>query len=293
MYFINSDENLIYEAVGYRVPNVLIEAGVSVKESGKRYLELIGLFNTSKLTEAQTEEFFTLLTKFEQKELLLELAGEKVKSFAEEDVLKIENKALLMAAGGSILSLPVKTALKNAASMKLAWGEQDFNTYLSEAFNSSMQIATETSDSLVMESIVSEFVPVYMIGNPGRIPEAQLTTRKIYFSEVNDWESYIQAVEKHYNDIENGNLRFLYLECYYIVENQLFDALLLDKSNEWIEKVILAQPGFDSYFLAAIINTYRENDDSILKYLNLAESVAVSQDEKDSLEELKRYLEDQ
>jgi len=292
MYFITADERVIYEAVGFRAPEALTEAGRNVKESGKKYLELVDIYNTSTLTDAQNEEFFNLLSRFEQKELLVDLAGERIKTFTEEDILKTSNKSILLAAGGDILSFPVKTLMKNALTVKSAWGEEDFNTYLSEAFNSSMLSATETGDTALVEFIVNEFIPVFMMSFPERIPEAQLTTWKIYFTETNDWENYIRAVEKHYNSFENGNLKFLYFETYYIVENQLFDPVLLDKSNEWMERVIEVQADFETFFLAAIVNTYRENFDLTLKYMNLAEGVAVSQDEKDSLEELKIYIDE-
>ncbi len=292
MYFINSGEELIYELIGYREPEALVDAGKLVKESGKRFMELTGLYNSTTFTDDQRDEFITLLIKFGQKELLSDLAGEKMKSFTEADILDPANKAILLAVGGDILSFPVKTALKNPTSLKESWGEQDFNTYLSEAFNVSMLKATELYDTALMESIAEEFVPVYMMDNTDRIPEAKLTTRKIYYSEVKDWERYIQAVESHFNDFEMGNLRFLYLEVYYIVENQLFEPQLLDKSNEWLEMVIARQPDFEAYFLAAIVNTYREDKVASLKWMNMAESVAVTQDERDSLEELRKYLEE-
>jgi thiol-disulfide isomerase/thioredoxin len=293
LYFINSEEKLIYEAVGYREPDALILAGTAVKESGKRYLELSEIYNSSSLTPEQTEEFMGLLAKFEQKDILALLAADKIKSFTEADILNPANMAIIQAVGGDIESFPVKTAMHNADSMKNSWGEQDFNQFLSEAFNLSMQRATQDGDSALMEKIATEFIPVYMKANPDRIPEAQLTTRKIYYSEVKDWKNYIESVENHFRDFQNGNPRFLYLESYYIVENQLFEPELLNKANEWLEKIIAIHPDFESYFLAAIVNTYNNNSDATKKWMELAEGLAVSQDEKDSLEELKKFLQEQ
>ena len=291
MYFINSDEVSINLLVGYRDAEALVNAGKVVKEYGTRYLELNKLYNTALLTDLQTEELMKLFAKFEKKDELAVLAESRLKTFTEADILNPSNKSIVLAAPGDIESLPVKTVLGNAKSLKELWGQEEFNQYLSNSFDKSMQNATESVDSIKMELIAEVLIPVYMMDNPDRIPEAKLTTRKIYYSQIEDWDEYIQSVEKHYNDFENGNLRFLYLESYYIIENQLYNTRLLNKSMEWLEKVIAINPGFDTYFLAAIINTYREDKGASVLWMNKAESVAVTDDEKASLEELKKYLE--
>jgi thiol-disulfide isomerase/thioredoxin len=291
LYYINADEKLIHELVGYRDPEAFINAGKIVKDFGKRYIELDTLYNSLTLNDLQTDEFMDILSILGKKDVLSILAGIKIKNYSEADILDPANKSVVMAVVSEMDSFPVYTVMKNSLPLKTLWGQEDFNQYLSEAFDLTMQKAVESRDSVLMEKIAGKFVPVYMMDNPDRIPEATLTTRKIYFSQTEDWENYIKSVEKHYNDFENGNLRFLYQETYYIIENQLFNSKLLNKSLEWIEKVITIQPDFDSYFLAAVVNTYRDDKEAAQLWMNKAESVAVSDDEKASLEELKKYLE--
>jgi thiol-disulfide isomerase/thioredoxin len=293
LYFINPDEKLINRMIGYRDPEALTDAGKAVKDFGKRFMELDELFSSSKLTDSQTDEFMGLLLKFGKKDELAVLAGIKLKSFTEADVINPLNKAVVMAVVSEIDSFPVNVVLKNAILVKTAWGKEDFNQYLSESFDLSMQRAATLLDSALMEKIAGELVPVYMMDNPERIPEAKLTTRKIFFSQTEEWDAYILAVDKYFNEFESGNIRFLYNESYYIVENQLFNPKLLEKSMEWIQKVIAAKPEFDCYFLAAVISTYQDNKEASRGWMSKAESLATTDDERASLDELKKYLEAQ
>jgi len=293
MYFISASEAMIYQVVGYREPEALVASGTTVKESGKRYMELLGLFkSTNSLTPDQSVEFLNLSVKFEDKYHINLLAKDIAAFYTESDILNPDNKAIVMAVGGDIDSENVKWVIKNAANLKVAWGLNDFGQYLSEVFNVTMASAAETRDSLRMERIASEFIPVYMIDMPDRIAEAQLTTRKIYYAQTENWKNYVSSVEKHAEEFESLNPVFLYSEAYYVVENQLVNPFLLDKANEWVSAAILQSPNFESYFLAAIINAYRGDNESTLKWINLAENAAVSEDEKDSLEQLWIFLED-
>jgi thiol-disulfide isomerase/thioredoxin len=291
LYFIDADEELICRLVGYRNPEALIEAGKQVKESGKRYLQLNALYKSATLKDSQTDEFIALLSKFGHEGLLAEIAGEKIKDYKDADILNPSNKVILMAAGGSINSNQVKTILKNATTIKASWGKDDFEKYLLQVFNESMQAATYRADSALMEQIADELIPVFLMDDSARISETKLKTRKIYFAQLEDWDNYILAVENYYKNFENGNPKFLYTESYYIIENQLNNKILLDKCNEWLEKVIPVQPDFDTYFLAALVNTYREDSEATRKWMNKAESIAITDEQKASLDELKKYLE--
>lgn len=290
LYFINSDEALIYESVGYSDGEALVNKGKLVKESGKRYNELTVKFNLLTITELEKQEFIDLLVKFENNELLAILAEEKIKTFTTEDILNPLNKDIIVMYSAELESVVCQTVLKNASKLELSWGPEDLNQFLSNAFDKSMTTATQMADSSLMEDVANQLVPVYLKSNPERIPEAQLTTRKIYYSQIEDWNNYINAVEIYYQTTQNNNVRFLYGEAYYVIENQMFFPELLEKSTEWLEKVIAAEPDFDSYFLIAIVNTYNENPGAARSWMAKAESVADTDDEKNSIEELRNYL---
>ena len=289
LYFINSDEGLIYESVGYSDGDALVKKGKLVKESGKRYNELTTKFNLITITEPEKQEFIDLLVKFENTELLATLAEEKIKTFTTEDILNPVNKDIIVSYSGELKSLVVQTVLNNASTLEVSWGPEDLNQFLSNAFDKSMNTATQMSDSTLMEALVNQLVPIYLKSNPERIPEAQLTTRKIYYSQIEEWNNYINSVETYYQTNQK-DVRFLYGEAYYVIENQMFYPELLGKSIEWLEKVIAVEPDFDSYFLIAIVNTYNENPDAARSWMAKAESVADTDDERNSIEELKNYL---
>ena len=293
LYFISNEGELISVLVGFMESAAFIEAGRIIVESGEKYLELNSIYKKNLLTDGQTFEFMELLAKFGNNDELAVLAEKKIKSFSEADILNTANKTIVTAIITDIESFPVNLIMKNATALKTSWGQEDFSQYLSSVFDMTMQKAVGTNDSLLMERIASELVPVYMMDNPDRIPEAKLTTRKIYFSGTKDWANYIKTIENYYSDYEKANIRFLYSEAYYIVENQINSPEILNKSQEWVEKVIAVQPDFESYFLAAIISTYRDDNNAALLWMNKAGSVAVSGDDKASLEELKKYLEAQ
>jgi thiol-disulfide isomerase/thioredoxin len=293
LYFINPDEELVNVLVGYRDSEAFLASGQQIKDFGKRYTELNTLYKSSGLSGTQTSEFIDLLAMFGKKDLLTVLAGTKVKTFTEADVLNPVNKPLVLAVVSEIDSFPASIVMKNAAALKTLWGPEDLSQYLSGAFDVTMRKAIELADSTLMGRIAEQLIPVYMMDNPDRIKEAKLTTQKIYFTGTGSWPDYIKAVEYYYEKYEYGNVRFLYAESYYIIENQLNSQVLFDKSMEWVEKVISAKPDFESYFLAAIINTYRSDNTAAVLWMNKAESLAVSEDEKASLVELKKYLDSQ
>ncbi len=290
MFFLNPNEEKIIEIVGYRDPEALLNSGKTVAESGNRFMELNALYKKSGLSEKQNAEFMDLLLKFDRKDILAELAGNKIKSFTDSDILNPANKSILVMVPGDIESFPVKTIVQNADSIGISWGMQDLGQYLSQVFNLSMQKAIETRDEILMEKIANDFVPVFLKQNPDKIADAKLTTRKIYFSQLKDYEKYIQAVEKQFAEFGNKDPRFYYLESYYIVENQLFDPVLLNKAGEWLDKVIAVSPNFESFFLGSLINTYKQDFPTAKMWMQKAEGLAVTADQKKSLEELKNYL---
>lgn len=290
LYFLNQQGELINTVVGYRDAEAFILSGKTVKDYGKVYMQLSKAYNEKTLSDARTEEFMELLLKFENKELLAQLASNRIKSFNETDVLIPSNKMVVMAVVSRIDSFPANIVLSKPGEIIAAWGETDYYEYLSQSFDVSMRQAAENKDANLMEKIINDFVPVYFMRTAQKIPEAQLTTRKIYYSETADWISYINSVEKYFQENAKSDINFLYQESYYIVENQLFNPVLLNKANEWLIKVIAIKPDFDSFFLAAVINTYREDKDASISWMQKAEGVANTEDQKTSLEELKKYL---
>lgn len=290
MYFINPEETVIYELVGYRDTSAFLDAGKKVREFGNAFLELNTLYSSGSLPPEKTDEFIDLLAKFGQKETLSQLAAERISSYTKVDILNPANKDIILSVPADIDSPRVKIILENALEVRLKWGTNDFNHYLSEVFNLSMQKAAMEEDTVLLGRISEEFVPVFMMDNPGRIPEGKLTIRKIYFSELKDWNNYISSVEKYFRENEKGNLKFLYNESFYIIQNQLFVPELLDKAKDWMNQVVTVQPDFESMYLCSIVDTYRQDFTSAKSWLAKAEGIAKTQDEKDSLEELRSYL---
>jgi thioredoxin 1 len=291
LYFLDSEELMIYEAIGYRDPEALIEAGTLVQTYGKRFIELNALIQFQMAMPNDEDEFVDILMKLDNRRKLIPYAVSRIAGYKEQDILNPANKLLVLTAGGSIQSPQVQIIVKNAQAIREAWGPEDFTQYLSDVFNTTMETAIQDGDTLLVEQIEKELIPAYMTGNPERIPEGGLTTRKIYYARSGEYAKYIDAVENYINKYEKDSADFLYSEAYYIVQNELFEPVLLQKANEWIEKVIAVKPEFQSYFLAALINAYKNDKDATQKYVDLAEDVAVSREDKDSLEELKGYLE--
>lgn len=291
MYFLMPGEQLIHLVLGYREPDALLQIGKNVKEYGMRYYDLTKAFVLNTLTAEESNEFTGLLMKFENSEILSAIASNQVSNMSEEEILNPVNKSIIMSAGGDLESPAVLILLSNAQTVKTSWGAEDFNQFMSEAFNKSLQKAVETRDYLMVEKIAEDFVPVYMADIPERIPEASLSTRKIYFAALNEWDKYIELVDKWYMDREYDNPGFLYSEVYYVIENQLFDPVVLNKCLEWMRTVVIQKPDFDSHFLMAIVETYREDYTSAKEWMLKAESYITTEDERDSINELKGFLE--
>jgi thioredoxin 1 len=291
LYFLDSEGVLIREDVGYRDPASLINAGTLVQTYGKRFIELNALIQYQLAMPSDEDEYVDLLIKLDNRRKLVPYAESRISGFNEQNLLNPANKTMIIAAGGTIASSHVQIIVKNAETVKNAWGPDDFTQYLSDIFNSSMEKAIQDADTALLVQIEKELVPAYMTGNPERIPEGLLVTRKLYYSRTADFDKYIATVDGYINKYEKDSVDFLYSEAYFIIQNELFEPVLLQKANEWIGKVIAVKPEFQSYFLAALINAYRSDNEATQKYVQLAESVAITQEDKDSLKELKGYLE--
>lgn len=291
MYFVGPDGSMFYSIIGYHEGPYMIQTGDKVASDGSRLYKLSEKFSNNTISRDETEQYLKILNEFGQTEKIREIARNSIKNFTLSDYLDPKNRNIIIYSEGDMESDPPKTILAHADSMLKIWGKDTLNSYLTQVFNETMGRAIQNKDSLLMEKIITGFIPVFMQNAPAMIQQAGLTTRKIYFAELKDWKNYISAVEGYYDSIEgSNNPDFLYKEAYYIVENRLFTDTLFNKSLEWLNKVVEVKPGFDAYFLGAMVNTYKKDYDSARVWATKAELLARSDDDKQALAHLDEFL---
>lgn len=291
MYFINGNKELIFTAVGYREPAALNTLSEQVLKNGDRYLALSSKFDAGQVNPDERKEYLELLLSFGRQDRYQQVVAETLNKLTEDEVLSPANKTIVFQGGGELDSKTVNIVIKNAANFRNAWGVEEFNKYLSGVFNITMQLAIKDKDEAKMERIAEVFMPVYLLDSPERIIPSKLTARKIYYAETANWDKYIKSVEDYYTGNGNGQARFLYNEAYYIVENKIVNDQMLAKALDWINREIVIKPGFESYFLGTIINAYRKDLVQANIWMGRAEPLAVSEEDKVSLVQLKTYLE--
>gem|GEM_PF-830111 len=291
MYFINSKKEIIFTIVGYRDPAALTDLGRLVVNRGQRYAALNDRYETGQMTSDEEKEYLDLLLGFNQQERFRKIVAGKLNNLTEEEILNPVNKDLIMKGGGDFDSNTVMVVIKNAEYFKTLWGAQELYRYFSDVFNASMQKLIMEKDEVKMKKITDVFIPVYLADSPEKIPAAKLTTQKIYYSQVKNWEKYIRSVEDFYTDLGNPVRKFFYNEVYYIVENQIYNDQMLTKALEWLDREIALQPDFESFFLGTIVNTYRKDFAEANNWMAKAEPLAVTDEDKNSIKELKIYIE--
>ena len=291
MYFINGDKQLVFTIVGYREPTALISLADVVLKHGERYMALSSRFDEGQINPDERKEYLELLLSFGRQDRYQQVVVETLNNMTETDVLNPSNKTIIFNGGGDLDSKTVSTVIKNASEFRNTWGVDEFNKYLSGIFNTTMQNAIKDRNESKMERIAEVFIPVYLFATPERIIPTKLITRKIYYAETLNWDRYIKSVDDYY--IEHGNVqpRFLLNEAYYIVENKITNDQMLAKALEWINKELVIQPGFETYFLGTIINAYRKDMTEANIWMTRAEPLAVSEEDKASLVQLKTFLE--
>jgi thiol-disulfide isomerase/thioredoxin len=291
MYFIGGENKLIFTAVGYKDPLTFNNLGKQVIRNGERYLDLSAKFDSNQLNPDERKEYLELLLGFDQKDRYQKVVVESLNNLSEADVLNPANKDMVFNGGGSLDSKVVNIVINNYSNFRNSWGVENFTKYLSGVFNMSMGIAINEKDEARMSKIDDVLIPVYLQDNPAQVIPAKLNARKIFYAETGEWDKYISAVEDYYTKYGDPNKKFFYNEAYYIVSNQISSDKMLLKALEWVNRGMTVFPGFESYFLGTIINAYRKDYAQADIWFEKAKPLAITAENRTSLNELKEYIE--
>jgi thiol-disulfide isomerase/thioredoxin len=292
MYLLSPSEDLLATIVGVREPAALGEIGHIVSKNRDKFLKLSEVTDFNQSSRDELLMYHSLLISADQKDKAGELGGIIVPFLTEEEIFSPDFKELVV---NSLVGLNsnVFKAVANNRETALDWfGEESFNQLMAGIFNTTLTEAIASTNEMLVENIIEDFIEVYIGSDPEEIKSAAFITRKLYYANTGNWDTYEKLVMDTYASDYAGESGFLYNEAYALVNdfNSETDALIIaDKLTE--EAVNISQT-FDNFLLAAYIKAMLGESEGVQDYILKMESMNLTDDQKEMLKELSDMVSD-
>lgn len=290
MFFLTPDAQVITQIVGVREADPLKEIGKTVIDNSDKLSYYAANFSTGKLSMEELEKYQSILKTLGQDEKAAEVGASILPSLSEEQILKPENKDILLAASPDIDSKVFKTLKEHKAEFEANWSQEELNQLFGGIFNQTLREAIENKDEQLRDRIISELLPVYL-STPEDIASGTFITKKIYLANTDQWNKYGDLVLSTYKDKYKDDSKFLYTEAYELANNYSYSDDAMGYALSWINQSLDESRSFDNLVLAAYINAIKGNFDQANTCITEAEGMkGLNDDQTKMITELKRVI---
>ena len=243
-------------------------------------------FADKDLSNAELAEFYTL-TK--DAKIRNQIYKQLMATITDEELLDGNYGGFLKASSTTLDRRSTKVMLHNKKAFIEAYGEENYTGAVAQLFNNTLLMAIETGNTEILGRMEKELLP-YFIDDAEQLPEAVLVTHKIFHSGRSDWDNYQLLIENEWKTNPQENQ--VYQEVYQLLEEFSHDAEALNLASNWLTPEAKAMPSFDNYFLLAIVEAVRENKDLAMQHIASAEKLAMTEEERYKIQDIKSQLEE-
>ncbi len=276
--FINGEGKEISRRSGYMQPEVLLEAGKTVGESWEKLEKLEAREKAGKLTSAETAEYIVLI-KESQPDKAADMAKKYIEGLAGEEMMRFENLKVIVPYTKSVDSRAWKYLSAQKADFVARHGQEFFNEFVGNMYNQLLQQAIQQTDYTLVETAMSEVLPIYL-DNASELPGAKLVTRKLYYGNTGNFEEYQAVVEKQLAAAGAGEARadllqaeaYELIDSYSVPEGMQVATSLLDRVEE-------SEQGFEWHMLYAYALGIAGDFDAALQKAEECRQMAVGEEQ--------------
>ena len=291
MYFIGSDEEVISSIVGVREAGPLAETGKVISENMQKITEYEKAYANNTLNSDELMSYQSILVDLGQHEEASAVASTILQSLDDEKILDPAYAKVIFSSRPDIDGRIFLTLKENRARAFEVWGKDTAEQILNNIYNTSITKAIENNDSLYLNRIIAELLPVYAGNKQDELKYLQTITRKIYYANTGNWDIYKQMVLNDYQKNPPDQGQYLYVEAYELVKEYPRNIEAIDISATFINQALAISRNVENLLMTAYIEGMRANFDLAVGYLSEAESMDLTPQQKSMLEELKKIIE--
>ncbi|MFW5820780.1 MAG: thioredoxin family protein [Bacteroidota bacterium] len=291
MYFLQPDEQIITMLVGVREANPLNSLGKTISENAERLIYYEENFNQGNLNANELKNYQQLLVKIEQTELANEVANRIIPSLTEEDILSPDFKNVVINSSTDMDGKVFSVVSENRDKLSETWSAQEIDQLYSNIFNATLSKAISGKNEELLERIIDEFLPVYMGENSEQLSQGKFATRKLYFANTLNWETFEELVNKEFEEKHPGDDTFLYRQAYEVANEYNQSPEALSMAVTWMEKANKINASFENLVLTAFFYGMKGNYEQAAEIVERIKGMEVTEEQKKILDELIRRLE--
>lgn len=218
MVYLDTEEHLLHKLVGYTALREFLDESRQVIATAERWPELQAAAAAGTLDDEQHLLYFELLERRDSAQARQEALA-YLDEVPEAEYLQHELSATLIQTYATDLSHPANAYFfAHPEQVKARYGSDFWNAFVEATFNQTMGQAIAAADEVLLEKLIAVALPAY-IEETDQLPEAIMFTRKIYYGNLGEWDSYRQVIDAYYQEHEAGNADWLYGQAYEIVED--------------------------------------------------------------------------
>lgn len=259
MYYLESNENLITSIIGVRQADVLLTLGGEIVMGIEKFASFPSRMEENSLTAAELQEYYDHLIKIEQKEGAARVSGYMTEAMEASDILSPEFKSLVLGSPVDINSPVFRVVDDSLDFVKTIWSPEEVSKYYENVYNQSLVKAIEQRNDTLVDKLVNDFLPSYLEGDSAELEQGAFVTRKIFLSNINNWEGLNKLVVDRMSATEKRD-SFLYQQAYEIITGQYQSIDAQKLALNWMLLASVLNPNFDNLFMTSYL--YFANGDS-------------------------------
>ena len=291
MYFIDSNEKILSSIVGVREAGPLAETGKVISENIQKIAEYEKKFATNSLSPEELIKYQSILVSIGQTEKASTLASSILQSLSDDKILEPEFTSIIYSSTTDLDGRIFSIFKDDRAKAFEVWGKDTAEQVLNNIYNASIGKAIEKKDTVYLKRVITELLPVYAADNEADLDYLRNITHKIYYANTDNWELYKRMIMNNYqkNPLDKGV--YLYQEAYELIKEYPGNPQALDVSATFINEALSADRNVENLLMTAYIEGMRNNFDLAVGYLEEAESMGLSAQQKSMHDELKKIIE--
>ncbi len=285
LLFLTSEQNIFESIEGFVPANVLLQYGSGATDNWKSLPDLLDAYKNKSLDREGQLRLIGILerTNPEQAEFVAE---GYISDLKEEDYQDIENLWLVSRFQNQLTGKSYQYISANREKIIEMHGLTEFGDYMKSVYNDNLNLAIRYGKKDLLERLVLEVLPEFLESN--EIAEAAYITKKLYYRERQEFESYRFEVEAYKNNHlkREDQPAYLFENAMEIIETTEdktmyeFAATLLKESLE------IRAESFEATALLGYVNGLLGNFKSAEDLLSKAKGLSSNSDEKGMVDNL-------
>lgn len=285
LLFLTPEQQIFHEIGGFVPATALSAYGLEIQRMWSILPELEAKYQSGDIGKEETLELINIL-EIKNENRARSIAKEYIDRLSSDDYLDLETIWLLSKHQNQLNGKPFQYIKTNKSLLIETHGINEYNDYMSAAYNDNLQLAIKYGDSDILTKLVIEVLPEFIDND--QLPRARYTTKAVYFAQRSEFDSYKMEVNtfmnNHLSRVDKAD--FALSTTYDIIENYPSDDMYQFTTSLLSQALNIDEENFELNsimgYTKGLIGDYKAANN----YLEKAKTVAKGQEELELLDSL-------